>query len=68
MSFIEFLNQLRMSEYKAVETKTEGTGFWVRAARATREQWEREAANKTGEIRSFANGLVIGCVILRCCQ
>ena len=40
-----------MSEYKAVETKEEGSEFWVRAARATREQWGKEAAaNKTGEI------------------
>ena len=39
-----------MSEYKAVETKEEGSEFWVRAARATREQWAKEAAaNKTGE-------------------
>ena len=40
-----------MSEYKAVETKPEGAEFWVRAARATRDQWEKEAANKTGEIQ-----------------
>ena len=39
-----------MSEYKAVETKPEGAEFWVRAAKGTRAQWEKEAANKTGEI------------------
>ena len=40
-----------MAEYHAVETKAEGTGFWVRAAKATREEWENEDANKTGEIQ-----------------